>query len=134
MSTSPFAAPAPASGGIDLDSVLGALLLVTVNGQEIGVNTVHGSADPIRADVAVLDGEHKGETHPDVLLFPRVLISQLKPRIGQKVLGRLGKGTAKAGQSAPWVLEEATEADVAVGTAYLAQGFAAPAASHAAPF
>ena len=44
-----------------------------------------------------------------------------------------GKGTAKAGQSAPWVLEEATDADVKVGTDYLASGIAKPA-SNEAPF
>jgi len=134
MTNSPFLAPASASGGIDLDSVLGSLLLVTVLGQEHGVQTVHGPADPIRANVAVLDGDHKGEEHEDVLLFPRVLISQLRPRVGGNVLGRLEKGTARTGQSAPWILAEATEADVAIGTAYLAGKVSTPASANTAPF
>ena len=54
-----------------------------------------------------------------VLVFPRVLQSQLKPKVGQMVLGRLGQGTAKPGQSAPWMLTEPTDADRTVGLAHL---------------
>jgi hypothetical protein len=44
-----------------------------------------------------------------------VLCSQLAPSAGGKpVLGRLGRGTAKPGQSAPWMLTAPTEADIAV--------------------
>jgi hypothetical protein len=60
-------------------------------------------------------------TFNDVLWFPKVLVGSLKGRIGQKVLGVLGKGTAKPGQSAPWILIDAsTEPDaVTAATAYL---------------
>ena len=60
-------------------------------------------------------------TYEDVLWFPKVLVGSLKTRIGQKVLAVLGKGTAKPGQSAPWILVDATgEADaVKAATAYL---------------
>lgn len=131
--TDPFASPAAATG-IDWKALHGALLLFTVNGIEEGIKTVHGDSSAVRADVAVLDGELKGEDYADTLVFPKVLQSQLKSRIGQKVLGRLGQGQAKPGQSAPWLLAEATEADKQVGLAYLANGFAAPAASAAPPF
>lgn len=97
-----FSAPA-STAGIDLDAAKGHLLLVTPVAQEKDVKTVHGLADPVRADVVDLD---TGEEFTDILIFPRVLISQLKPKIGEKVLGRLGQGTAKAGQSAPWVLAD----------------------------
>ena len=63
---------------------------------------------------------------------PKVLAVQLRPRIGQKVLGRLGQGQAKPGQDAPWVLAEATESDVDVALAFLAK-IAAPVAA-APPF
>ena len=49
-----------------------------------------------------------------------MLQGNLRGAIGELVIGRLGKGTAKAGQSAPWVLEAASEADKAVGERYLA--------------
>ena len=60
-------------------------------------------------------------THEDVLWFPKVLVGSLKTRIGQKVLAVLGKGTAKPGQSAPWILVDATTEPDAVkaATAYL---------------
>jgi hypothetical protein len=45
----------------------------------------------------------------------------LKGRVGQKVLAVLGKGTAKPGQSAPWILVDATtDSDcVKAATTYL---------------
>jgi hypothetical protein len=133
MSNSPFATPATAQG-IKWADHKGELLLIDVKSMETGVSTTFGESDAVRADVAVIDGESKGETYPDCLIFPKALISQLRPRIGARVLGRLTQGVAKAGQSAPWLLAEATEADVAVGTAYLAGGISKPAESHTAPF
>lgn len=127
--TDPFAAPAAAGGAVDLKTLHGSLLLITVSAVESGIQTVHGPSDAIRADIAVLDGTEKGEEYSDALLFPKVLQSQLKSRVGQKVLGRLGQGQAKPGQSAPWVLQEATPEDKQVGIAYLSNGFAAPAAT-----
>jgi hypothetical protein len=60
-------------------------------------------------------------TYEDVLWFPKVLVGSLKGRIGQKVLAVLGKGTAKPGQSAPWILVDATTDNdcVKAATAYL---------------
>lgn len=131
MTANPFAAPAPATGGIDLKSLMGALLIIEPHGTEDGIQTVHGPASAVRATIHVIDGPTAGEVHDDVLLFPKVLQGQLKSRIGQKVLGRLGQGLARPGQSAPWVIQEAEPADIAAGTDYLnrqqAGQFAAPA-------
>jgi hypothetical protein len=99
--------------------------------EETGIPTVHGEAKAIRANVVVLDGPNAGERHDDTLVFPKVLSSQLRPKIGEKVLGRLGQGQKKPGQSAPWILNEATEADVQIGVAYLAQS-ARPASTQPA--
>lgn len=128
----PFATPAAPSGGIDLKEHKGSLLLITVHSVETGIQTVHGLSDAIRCDVAVLDGNGQGEEYADTLIFPKVLQSQLRKAVGQKVLGRLGQGQAKPGQSAPWVLEDPTDADRKAGVEYLSNGFSAPAAS--APF
>lgn len=71
--------------------------------------------------MAVLDGEHKGEVHDDVLIFPRVLQSQLAAAVGAAdpaVVGRLGQGTAKPGKSAPWLLAEPTPDDLATAAKY----------------
>ena len=129
----PFATPAAPTGGIDLKEHKDALLLFTVHGVEEAIQTSYGESSAVRCDVAVLDGDHAGDEHADTLIFPKVLQSQLRKAVGQKVLGRLGQGTAKPGQSAPWILTDPTDADRKVGTDYLAKGFQAPAAS-SAPF
>ena len=105
-----YETPAPAAGGIDYEPLMGHLLIFRVVGLETGILTVHGVKDAIRADVVDVD---TGETWPDALIFPRVLISQLRPKVGGKVLGRLGQGNAKPGQKAPWLLSEATPDDLA---------------------
>lgn len=128
MTTDEFANPATASGFTPKDH-LGALILFNVTGVEHGISTAYGETDAVRADIAVLDGPNAGETYDDSLVFPRVLQSQLRSRVGEKVLGRLGQGQAKSGQSAPWMLADATEADKKVARAHLAK---APAVS--APF
>lgn len=119
-SKSPFAAPATASG-VDLTELNGSLLLISVNSVESGIQTVHGPAEAIRCGVVVLDGPQAGTEHKDTLLFPKVLAAQLRPNVGAKVLARLGQGLAKPGQSAPWLLAEATQADTEVGMAWLAR-------------
>jgi hypothetical protein len=53
-------------------------------------------------------------------VFPKVLASQLRSSVGGKVIGRLGQGIAKPGQSAPWTLNAATDADKETGRKYLA--------------
>jgi hypothetical protein len=113
-----FSDPSTATG-IDWKELHGSLLLFRVHSQEVGIQTVHGPSNAIRADVIVLDGEKEGEEFLDTLVFPKVLQSQVKPRIGELVLGRLGQGHKKPGQSPPWTLAPATAADKQVGKAYL---------------
>lgn len=112
--------------GIEWKPLLGSLLLIQVHGQEVGIKTVHGDSNAIRADVTILDGEQEGEVYADTLIFPKVLQSQLKPSVGKLVLGRLGQGNKKPGQSPPWTLSPATEADKALGTAHLAKAVETP--------
>lgn len=114
-----FNSPSTATG-IDYKAINGSLLLITVHALEEGIKTSFGETNAVRADVVVLDGDCKGETFADTLLFPRVLVSQTRSQIGSKVLGRLGQGNAKPGQSAPWTLAEATDADKDVARKYLA--------------
>jgi hypothetical protein len=124
--TDPFADPG-SSTSVDWSQHVGELLMLTVHGVEREVATVHGVTDAIRADVVVLDGAHRGEEYADTLVFPKLLQSQLRSRIGQKVLGRLGQGEAKRGQSAPWQLNAATDQDKQTGRAYLSQQMSSPA-------
>lgn len=127
-----FATPSAPSGGIEWASYKGSLLLVDVLAQEHGVQTVHGPADPVRANVAVIDGPGAGEKFDDTLIFPKVLIGQTKGKVGEKVLGRLGQGAAKPGQSAPWQLDAASADDITKAEAWVAAN-AKPAVTSAAP-
>ncbi len=124
--TDPFADPG-SSTSVEWGDLLGSLLLLTVHGVERDISTVHGVSDAVRADVAVLDGPQRGTVYDDALVFPKMLQSQLRSRVGQKVLGRLAQGEAKRGQSAPWMLNAATEDDKRVGRDYLAHAMSAPA-------
>lgn len=110
---------APRSGDkLDLKEVNGALLHIQVGEVVRQVQTEYGPSDAIRATVAILDGVKKGEVMEDVLFFPRVLRSQLEQAIGETVLARLGQGTAKAGRSAPWILNAPTADDLVTGEKY----------------
>lgn len=133
MSNDPFAAPAAPGEGIKWQDFNGALLLIEPKEVATGIQTSYGTTDAVRADVAVLDGPHAGATIPDTLVFPKVLQGQLKSQIGAKVLGRLGQGTAKPGQSAPWLLSEATDQDKQTGMQWLQQNATAQPAAAAPP-
>ena len=116
--SNPFTKPATASG-IQWDDLLGRLLLIEPTVVERDVQTSFGPKDAVRADVTVLDGEHGPQEHADVLIFPSVLISQVRSAIGEQVLGRLAQGVAKPGQKPPWRLNDATDDDINAGVAYL---------------
>lgn len=124
-STDEFASPAT-STGIKWEDLKGSLLLFEVHSLEAGIKTAFGETDAVRADVTVLDGTNAGDTYNDTLVFPKVLVSQLRPNTGRKVLGRLGQGAAKPGQSAPWMLQDATDDDKTVARAHVAKNAAPP--------
>ena len=111
----PFASIPSPSDGITWADNNGALLIIRPTAIEAGIQTSYGSADAVRANVWVVDGPNAGEVHDDTLVFPKLLQSQLKSRINQVVLGRLGQGVGKPGQSAPWMLNEPTQQDVQTG-------------------
>lgn len=121
--TDDFANPAaPGSGDkLPLADLLGRLLLFTVDKVVAGIQTEFGETDAISCAVAVLDGDAKGDTYDDTLIFPRVLQSQLKASTGGgKVLGRLNQGEKKPGKSAPWILDDPTEDDKTTARKYIA--------------
>lgn len=120
-----FKSPSSAEG-IQWKDYKGALLLFKVHSFEPEINTQHGLTSAVRADVIVLDGDHKGTTVSDTLVFPKVLQSQIKGNIGGMTLGRLGQGEAKKGQTAPWKLADSEEADREVAREYLKKNSDAP--------
>ena len=134
--SNPFADPAT-STGITWGDHLGALMLIEPTAMETGIVTSLGERDAVRGRVSVITGDGEADVYDDTLIFPRVLIGQLRSRIGEKVLGRLGQGNAKPGQNPPWTIVTATEDDVAKGVAYLdargKQSVTTPAPAAAAP-
>jgi hypothetical protein len=114
---SSFSKPGTGGDRLDYETVNGALLLFTVHGVKSGIPTAFGDKDAVEADVAVLDGPHKGDVYNDCLVFPLVLQGQLRGL--DVVLGRLGQGVPKPGQKPPWRLTDPTEADELVGERYL---------------
>lgn len=127
-----FATPAAPTGAFKPADHIGSLLVIEPLAVETGITTVNGPADALRANVTILDGPHAGERADDALIWGKVLRSQLAPLIGQKVLGRLGQGAAKPGQSPAWVLNDPTDDDKATAKAW-ATGANAPV-NAAAPF
>lgn len=98
----------------------GELLLVKVMDYRPEITTAAGTSDAISAEITVLDGNTKGKQYPDALLFGKALVPTLRPHVGSLVLGRLGRGNAQPGKSAPWILQTPTEADNQVARAHLA--------------
>jgi hypothetical protein len=111
----------PGTGGdkLPLDDLNGSLLLITVRDETEPIETQYGSTTAIRADVAVLDGAHKGDVYADTLIFPRVLKSSLRGKDGRKVVARLGQGAKQPGKSAPWTLTPASDDEKATAKKYL---------------
>lgn len=124
---SEFVSAAPPSGGITWADHKGNLLIIEPLSHEVGIQTSFGVADAVKANVYVLTGPDTAEEFPEALIFPKLLASQAKSQIGKKVVGRLGQGTAKPGQSAPWLLEEATTEDVEKAKSYLSSKGVQPA-------
>lgn len=122
-------AAAPGGSPVPFADLEGKLLVVEPLSLETGITTVHskerGDTDAVRANVWVVrskDGS-KFDEYEDTLIFPRVLIGQLRKAIGKSVVvGRLIKDTEnqKRGQNPPWKLAEPSAADLKVGAEFYA--------------
>lgn len=115
-----FAAPSTSAGAVLKPADLEGHLLV-VEPEEFIENmpTSMGTTDAIRVTVHDITD---GVSADGVLWFNKVLTRNLRDRIGQKVLAVMGQGTARPGQSAPWILIDASSQPDAVkaATEYLA--------------
>lgn len=123
-----FAAPdTPSEGGsVKVADLAGHLLIIEPLEYKTEIQTVHGPTDAVAVNLVDLDANNN--RHDNVLFFNVALKNALRNKVGQKVLARIGQGTAKPGKSAPWILLDATgnQADIARANAYLSQ---APAVS-----
>lgn len=133
-----FTAP-PAGGGGDTltpADVEGHVLVVEPREYVASITTTFGDKDAVRVDVHDITTQ---TSHTDVLWFPGGLVGTCKKAIGQKLLVVMARGTAKPGQAAPWVLQDASTSQAArdAATAYLtgqvSASLAAPAPATPAP-
>jgi hypothetical protein len=127
-----FAAPSNATETVKVADLANHLLIISPVEYKTGIPTVHGEAEAIQVNVIDLD---TNKEHSSLLWFNVALRNALKSKTGQKVLARIGQGTAKPGKSAPWILIDATGdgAAVAKANAYLGTAAAKPAPAPAAP-
>jgi hypothetical protein len=133
-----FASPGNTSSeSVKVAELANHLLIITPIEYKIGIQTVHGIAEAVEVNVYDLDTNTE---HNSLLWFNVALRNALKTKINQKILARIGQGSAKPGKSAPWILLDATTDAAAItrANAYLAAtpapvAAAAPVASVANP-
>jgi hypothetical protein len=119
-----FASPSSGGGTVLKPADIEGHLLVVEPVEFIErMTTSLGESDAVSVTVHDITAQ---ESHESVLWFSRVLVSSLKGRIGEKVLAVMGKGDAKPGQSAPWILKDASSEPKAVkaATDYLVKNLA----------
>ncbi len=101
---------------IKLSELEGSVVVMEPSEYVESIETMHGVSDAIKTTIHNVSG---GRTYADQLLFQRAMVAGLKGKIGQRVLGVVGRGNAKAGKSAPWVLHVANESQKAAAADYL---------------
>ena len=102
---------------IKLADLEGSVVIMEPTEYVPSIETMHGVTDAVKATIHDVSGSR---TYKDQLLFQRAMVSGLKDKVGQRVLGVVGRGNAKAGKSAPWVLHVANEAQKEAAKNYLA--------------
>ena len=125
-----FAAPSNANENVKVADLANHLLIIDPVEYKTGIPTVHGEAEAIEVNIIDLD---TGKQHSSLLWFNVALRNSLKGKIGQRVLAKIGQGTAKPGKSAPWILIDATSDATALAkaNAFLGSAGAKPAAAAA---
>ena len=109
----PFALPSTGGGDYKFTDFLGELLLIRPTSEDVMQTKISPETEVIRADVVRLDNDN--EQVEDLLVFQTALIRNLRKVLrgpNEWVLGRLGKGEAKNGKSAPYILDKPTAEDI----------------------
>jgi hypothetical protein len=122
---------------VNISELVGSLVLIWVREYRDDITTTFGPSDAVAVDLHTLDGPQGGERFENTLIFQKALIGSLRSAVGgDPVLGRIGQGTAKPGQSAPYILQPFTEQDAALATSYIQRmpkPFQAPASGNGQP-
>ncbi len=134
-----------ASAYVAIKDLMGELVLFTPSEHVEEVQTDFGQKDAVLTDIVVLSQDGAPEFN-DVMIFQGSLIGQLKRRVpqrnqatgqvireGRKLLGRIGKGEAKKGQNAPYILVDPSDDDKQAARDYLAGRIVAAAAPASTP-
>ena len=125
-----FAKPsdAPNTGGdgwrFEVEDNIGSLFLINPLREEDFVSEEYGASKIIVADIVEIHEKkpEKSEVHEEVFVFDGWTKGSLRGYIGdRKVLARLGQGDKVGKKSAPWILEDADDDDIAMARAYMAQ-------------
>lgn len=98
---------------------VGDLVIIAVNEFTPDFVTAMGVRDTIKAEIAIVDGNEADTRYAEALLFGSRVVPQLRGKIGAVVLGRIARGTAKPGQSAPYLIEKPTQHDKELATKWV---------------
>lgn len=104
-----FATGSKAGDGAKITADKGQAVVIRPTEYVPSMTTTHGETDAVRADWVVLTGPDAGQVREDSLIFQRVLVSTLKNLVGTATpfcVGVVGEGQAKAGKSAPVILQD----------------------------
>jgi hypothetical protein len=101
---------------IALRDLEGSVVVMVAEEYIAAIDTQNGTTDAVRVTIHDVSGKR---TYKDQLIFARVMVNGLKDKISVPVLGVVGKGASKAGKSAPWVLNSATEAQRTAAAEYM---------------
>ena len=117
--TSRFSNPGSATttAGFTVKDNDGSLIIAQAPIGRETVTTQHGEAEV--AIVSKLHNVDTGEVFDDAWFFGKVMVPQLTTGADGDILGRIGKGEAQPGKSAPWTLEDPTDDDVLQAEAYM---------------
>ena len=100
-----FTMPADAQSGLSIADLEGHLVILKAVGEEKTIDTKIGESTYVPAEVLDLDGETP-DRWLELWVFSAGVKSQLAAatRQGKPIVGTIGKGTAKPGKSAPWLV------------------------------
>lgn len=105
-----FGKPAAGDQFRSADNVGALCAFVSVTSED--VNTKFGAADAAKCRyVIVLDGDDAGTIYENTLVFGAAMVPSLTGSDDEIILGRIAQGEAKAGQSPPFLLEDADSDD-----------------------
>ena len=106
-----------AGAEFNLSDVVNNVVIIAVGGYEMGVPTMHGERNAVRAACVVLTGENVGLVVSDMLIFNSKVVSRLKGSVGQILTVGVVWGQGR-GANAPLDLVEVGPEEYALADAW----------------